>query len=61
MKIYSKDFKTPANSLMEILRNFGSCSGKIFVHISRRMVGRDSKKLHYGKRRQPENRQYHKH
>ena len=51
MKIYSRDSKYHANSVMETLTIFALCCGKVFVHMSRWMVGRDSVKLYYQKKR----------
>ena len=37
--IYSKDFKTPETSVMETLRNFVLCCGKVLIHKSTWITG----------------------
>ena len=51
LKIYTRDFKTSANFVMETLTNFLSCYGKVIIHMSTWMDGIHLVKLHYQKKK----------
>ena len=51
MKTYQRDSKTRVSSVIKTLTNFVSCCGKVFIHTSTWMAGKDSMKDHYPQRR----------